>query len=69
MAKVPKRRTPRPPSARAGQQPAKNEETRDEGERRCWLCSQPLTTGAVTSLLGHNVVEVHQRCYEQAMKM
>lgn len=37
-------------------------------ERRCWLCSEPLTSGNVTSLFGGDALEVHRRCYERAMK-
>jgi len=37
-------------------------------ERRCWLCSQPLTSMVVRALFGRDVLEVHQRCYEQALK-
>jgi hypothetical protein len=38
-------------------------------ERKCWLCLQPLRSETVNSLFGRDVFEVHQRCYEQAMKM
>lgn len=34
----------------------------------CWLCSRPLGAGAIASVLGPGMFEVHQRCYEQAMR-
>jgi hypothetical protein len=37
-------------------------------ERRCWLCSQPLTHGVMAPLLGLGSFEVHQRCYDEALK-
>ena len=35
---------------------------------KCWLCSQPLAAGTVASVLGPGIFEVHQHCYEQAMR-
>jgi hypothetical protein len=35
---------------------------------KCWLCSEPLAAGMVASVLGPGMFEVHQRCYEEAMR-
>ena len=37
-------------------------------EPKCWLCSQPLAASTVASVLGPGIFEVHQHCYEQAMR-
>ncbi len=38
------------------------------GGERCWLCSRPLVPGAVKSMLGFGAFQVHQRCYEDALR-
>jgi hypothetical protein len=70
MAPGRKRRTTHPRAAQAGgSKPPKKVKDREQGaERLCWLCSRPLTVGAVKSMLGFGVFEVHQRCYEEALK-
>ena len=37
-------------------------------EPKCWLCSRPLSASVVASVLGPGIFEVHQQCYEQAMR-
>ena len=37
-------------------------------EPLCWLCSRPLASGRVKSMLGLGVFAVHQRCYEEALR-
>jgi hypothetical protein len=36
--------------------------------RPCWVCAQPMTAGVLTTLLGVGSLEVHQRCYEAALR-
>lgn len=62
--------------ARSGDRPAGRskpaKKTKRAGEQsiegRCWLCSKPLTSGVVAPFLGLGPFEVHQRCYEEALK-
>jgi hypothetical protein len=71
MEKKQKRRTARRRSTPAGRpKSAKNVERQSElgPQRLCWLCSQPLTSGEIKSMLGRGVFEVHQRCYEEALR-
>lgn len=71
MADARKRRKARSRNKPAGRRPPADDMNRPPGaadERKCWLCSEPLAAGTVASILGPGMFEVHQRCYEQAMR-
>ena len=71
MAEARKRRkAPSRKSSAGRQEPAEPmQRTSDRADGpKCWLCSQPLGAGMVASVLGPGMFEVHQRCYEEAMR-
>jgi hypothetical protein len=60
MAQPRKRKTPH--RDEEAEKPPKTEQA------LCWLCSRPLASEPVKSMLGHGGLPVHQRCYDKAVK-